>query len=203
MTGNDVGMQVVDLSPLPYNQPIYIDTYEDINQSHNLWIDQDGYAFIEHVSGDNVHIANLSNPSQPVYESSFGNLASGCHDIFTQDNIAYVSEGWNNRFSLYNISNLDDINYITSIYPQAGGYAHNAWVTDNNQFLVTTEETVGKTLKIWDISNFNNIELKGEYLGENLLAHNVHIKNNLVYISHYTTGIKIIDIYKALKPCRK
>ncbi len=100
MTGNDVGMQVVDLSPLPYNQPMYIDTYENINQSHNLWIDQGGYAFIEHVSGDNIHIVNLSNPAQPLYESSFGILGSGCHDIFTQDNIAYVSEGWNNRFSL-------------------------------------------------------------------------------------------------------
>ena len=45
-----------------------------------------------------------------------------------------------------------------------------------------------------------NIELKGEYLGENMLAHNVHIKENLVYISHYTTGIKIIDIYNPNDP---
>ena len=200
MTGNDVGMQVVDLSPLPYNNPIYIETYNNINQSHNLWIDPQGYAFIEHINGDNIHIVNLSNPMQPMYENSFGNLASGCHDIFTRNNIAYVSEGWNNRFSLYNISNLDNISYITSIYPQAGGYAHNAWTTLDNQYLVTTEETVGKTVKIWDISNYNNIELKGEYLGENLLAHNVHIKNNFVYISHYTTGIKIIDIFNPEDP---
>ena len=200
MTGSDVGMQVVDLSPLPYNDPLYVTTYQNINQSHNLWIDPSGYAFVEHVNGDNIHIVDLSNPSEPTYENSFGNLGNGCHDIYTQNNIAYVSEGWNNRFSIYDISNLNNINLITSIYPQAGGYAHNAWVTDDSQFLVTTEETVGKTVKIWDISNFNNIELMGEYLGENQLAHNVHIKDNLVYISHYTTGIKIIDIYNPNDP---
>jgi len=200
MTGSDVGMQVVDLSPLPYNDPNYVTTYQNINQSHNLWIDNNGLAFIEHVGGDNIHIANLSNPSNPVYENTFGNLGSGCHDIFTQNNLAYVSEGWNSSFSIYDISNLDDINLITSIYPQAGGYAHNAWVTTNDNILVTTEETVGKTIKIWDISDLQNIELKGEYLGENMLAHNVHIKENLVYISHYTTGIKIVDIFNPNDP---
>ena len=63
-----------------------------------------------------------------------------------------------------------------------------------------TEETAGKTVKIWDISNISNINLLGEYLGENGLAHNAHIKENLVYISHYTTGIKIIDIFNPLRP---
>ena len=100
MTGSDVGMQVVDLSPLPYNNPNYVTTYQNINQSHNLWIDNNGLAFIEHVGGDNIHIANLSNPSNPVYENTFGNLGSGCHDIFTQNNLAYVSEGWNSSFSI-------------------------------------------------------------------------------------------------------
>ena len=66
--------------------------------------------------------------------------------------------------------------------------------------MVTTEETENKTIKIWDISNLNDINLLGEYLGENNLAHNVHIKDNLVYISHYTTGLKIIDIFDPTYP---
>ena len=39
MYGGDVGMQVIDLSPLPNNSPIQLETYNYINQSHNLWID--------------------------------------------------------------------------------------------------------------------------------------------------------------------
>jgi len=65
MYGGDVGMQVINLSPLPYNLPIQLETYNYIGQSHNLWIDSTGFAFIEHQSGDNIHIVNVQNQSLP------------------------------------------------------------------------------------------------------------------------------------------
>ena len=65
MYGGDIGMQVIDLSPLPENAPIQLSTYNEMSQSHNLWIDQSNeLAFIEHQNGDNIHIANLSNPDK-------------------------------------------------------------------------------------------------------------------------------------------
>ena len=82
MYGGDVGLQVVDLAPLPLDNPIQLDTYNYIGQSHNLWIDSTGYAFIEHQTGDNIHIANLTNPSSPIYHSSFFSEGLNCHDIF-------------------------------------------------------------------------------------------------------------------------
>ena len=198
MYGGETGMQVVDLSPLPESEPIQLETYSNIAQSHNLWIDPSGFAFIEHYTGDNIQIANLLNPSYPIYESTFGNLANNCHDIFTLNNIAYVSEGYSNQFGIYDITNLNNIIPLANI--PCEGYAHNAWADENETLLVTTEETQNKTVKIWDISDLNNIELLGEYLGENGLAHNAHIKNNLVYISHYSTGLKIIDIFNPSWP---
>jgi len=199
MYGGDVGMQVVDLSPLPENTPIQLDTYNLISQSHNLWIDDSGYAFIEHQTGDNIHIASLIDPSNPTYEGSFNNLGSNCHDIYTRNNIAYISEGYSSRFAIYDISDLNNISNPLAIIP-CEGYAHNAWLNDASTHIITTEETANKTIKIWDISDLDNITLSGEYLGENNLAHNVHVLNDLVYISHYTTGIKIIDIYNPERP---
>ena len=198
MYGGETGMQVVNLNPLPNNNPIQLNTYNNIGQSHNLWIDDSGLAFIEHYNGDNIHIANLYNPSNPSYENSFGNLALNCHDIYTQNNIAYISEGWSYQFGIYDISDLDNIIQLATIPVE--GYAHNAWTNESGNILITTEETENKTIKIWDISDFNNIVLIGEYLGENGLAHNVHIKNDLAYISHYTTGLKIIDFFDPSKP---
>ena len=201
MTGPDVGMQVIDLSPLPFSSPEQMTTYTNVQQSHNLWIDNSGLAFIEHESGDNIHISNLnSSPSNPTYGGTFGTLGQNCHDIFTRDNIAYISEGWSYQFGIYDFSDLNNITHITTITPSNSGYAHNAWLNDSGMYLVTTEETVGKTVKIWDVSDFNNISLAGEYLGENELAHNVHVKDDLVYISHYSVGIKIIDIYNPSDP---
>ena len=198
MYGGDVGMQIIDLSPLPNNPPIQLETYNGIAQSHNLWIDSSGYAYIEHQTGDNIHILNLSNPSSPIYESSFSNQALNCHDIYTKNNIAYVSEGWSNQFAIYDITNLDDIILLATI--SCEGYAHNAWLNESGTHLITTEETQNITVKIWDISDLNNIILTGEYIGENGLAHNVHVSNNHIYISHYTTGIKIVDIFNPYDP---
>ena len=199
MYGGDIGMQVVDLSPLPNGTPIQLDTYNEMGQSHNLWIDNDSeLAFIEHQNGDNIHIANLSNPSNPEYAGTFGNQALNCHDIYTRDNIAYISEGWSYRFGIYDIADLNNITELASIPSE--GYAHNAWLNDAGTHLITTEETEEKTIKIWDITNLENITLSSEYLGENELAHNVHVLNDMLYISHYTTGIKIVDIFDPERP---
>ena len=199
MYGGDVGMQVINLSPLPWDSPIQLDTYNYVSQSHNLWIDDaSGFAFIEHQSGDNIHIANLEDPSNPTYESTFGNQAQNCHDIYTRDNIAYISEGYSNQFGIYDISDFNNITLLATI--PCEGYAHNAWLNESGTHLITAEETQNITVKIWDISNLNNITLTAEYIGENGLAHNVHVLENHVYISHYTTGIKIIDIYNPYRP---
>ena len=199
MYGGDMGMQVVDLNPLPESSPIQLGTYNNISQSHNVWIDNSGYAFIEHHTGDNVHIANLENPSFPIYQGSFYNEALNCHDIFTRNGFGYISEGSSNRFAIYDLSNLSNISSPIATIP-CEGYAHNAWLNDLGTHLITTEETNNKTVKIWDITNLSNIVLSGEYLGENNLAHNVHVLNNLLYISHYTTGLKIVDIYNPERP---
>ena len=111
----------------------------------------------------------------------------------------FVSEGYSNRFAIYDISNFNNLTEPIGVIP-CEGYAHNAWLNDSGTHLVTTEETQNKTIKIWNISDLSNISLAGEFLGENGLAHNVHVMNDLVYISHYTTGIKIIDIFDATRP---
>ena len=199
MYGGDMGMQVVDLGPLPDNPPVQLNTYDNISQSHNLWIDDSGYAFIEHQTGDNIHIANLINPSLPIYHSSFFSEGLNCHDIYTRNQIGYISEGYSNRFAIYDLSNLNNISDPIATIP-CEGYAHNAWLNDMGTHLITTEETNNETVKIWDIRDLSNIVLSGEYLGENNLAHNVHVFNDLLYISHYTTGLKIVDIHNPERP---
>ena len=198
MTGGDIGMQVVDLSPLPQNSPIQLDTYTGFSRSHNLWVDSSGYAFIENQYPDNIQIVDVSLGSNPEYAGTFGTQGNNCHDIFTRDGIAYVSEGYSNQFGIYNIANINNIQQLATI--PVVGYAHNAWLNDSGTHLITTEETSGITVKIWDITDLNNINLVSEYLGENGLAHNVHVKDDQLFISHYTTGVKVVDIHNPEMP---
>jgi len=200
MYGLDEGVQIIDLSPLPENTPVKLSTYQGVRQSHNLWIDASAeLAFIEYSYPDNIHVLDVSNPESPMYLSDFRyNDGVDCHDIYTVNNRAYVSEGWSYQYGIYDITNIADPVRLATI--PAFGYAHNAWLNATGTYLITTEETVGMTIKIWDIQDLGNINLVGEYLGENDLAHNVHVKEDLVYISHYTTGLKIIDIFNPEDP---
>ena len=61
-------------------------------------------------------------------------------------------------------------------------------------YVATTEETPGKTVKIWDIQNLGNIQLVGEWLGTSGLAHNAHFQGDTVYVSHYQSGVSIVDV---------
>ncbi len=200
MTGEDVGMQVIDLSPLPNGEPIKLDTYTGVGRSHNLWIDEASeYAFIENSYPQNIKTVDISNPENPIQVGTFsGNDGIDCHDIYTRGDFAYVSEGWSNLFSIYDISDISDPISLASI--SVIGYAHNAWLNDSGTHLITTEETDLITLKIWDIQDLDNINLVSDYLGENNLAHNVHVMDDQLIISHYTTGVKIVDIFDPENP---
>ena len=200
MYGIDQGVQIIDLSPLPESPPVKLSTYSGLSQSHNLWVDEEnGYAFIEEGFPDNIHVLDLTNPASPLHVSDFTyDDGIDCHDIFTRGDYAYIAEGWSSQYGIYDISDITDPVRLATI--PVYGYAHNVWLNTAGTHLITTEETVGITVKIWDIQDLGNINLVGEYLGENNLAHNVHVKNDFVYISHYTTGIKIIDIFNPEDP---
>ena len=171
-----------------------------LQQSHNLWIDDfNQLAFVENTYPQNIKILDISNPEN-IFEvgTFYGNYGINCHDIFSRGDFAYISEGWSSQFTIYDISEIS--NPISLVTIPVLGYAHNAWLNDAGTHLITTEETDLMTIKIWDIENLENINLVGEYLGENNLAHNVHVLNDQLIISHYTTGIKIVDIFNPSKP---
>ena len=95
MYGGDIGMQVIDLSPLPDSEPLQLSTYNQIAQSHNLWINETGYAFIEHQAGDNIHITNLSNPALPEFEKTMIKVALS--KTMGKKNECLQSNGWNRK----------------------------------------------------------------------------------------------------------
>ncbi|MCB0295079.1 MAG: choice-of-anchor B family protein, partial [Calditrichaeota bacterium] len=82
------GMQILDLSDLP-NSVSLATTYNGFSTSHNIYIDvTTGILLSEGSAGQSVRTISLANPLSPVQLSSFG---IECHDIYLQDNIAYVS----------------------------------------------------------------------------------------------------------------
>ena len=185
------GLQVIDLSTLPDSANL-VNTYTGFTISHNIYIDE-ANALLYAEGGGGIRIISLSNPVYPMEVGFFGQSS---HDVVVQNNIAYVAEGWTATYGIFNVSNPLFPSLIQRFSTPTGGYAHNVWVSEDGNYLMTTEEVpAGLTVKLWDIQDLNNITFMDDYIAApGSRPHNVHIKGNYAYISHYWEGLRIVDI---------
>lgn len=197
------GLQIINLSQLPVTATLAA-TYTGFPTSHNIYIDTArALLYAEGTSSQPVRVLSLENPTSPVQLSFFGPPSQSIHDIYARGNRAYVSDGTGplgTSYSVYNVSNPAMPVLLKQFFVPSGGYAHNAWLSDDGNYLMTTEETVGKTVKVWNVSDLDAVQMTGEYLAPLGLAHNTHIKGNYAYISHYKDGLRIVDISNPANP---
>jgi len=191
---NDAGegqLMIIDLSGAPDN--ISLVSQDAIGNFHNLYIDTTtALMYLANASGSGeTIIMSLEDPENPVYVNEFG---TETHDVFVRDGLAFTAEGRKRTVGIYDVSNPQSVSEVTKLPIPDPGYVHNTWTNSNNTVLVTTEETSYKTIKIWDISDLENIELLSEHIGPSFLAHNAHIEGDFVYVSHYSSGLVVIDI---------
>ena len=197
MYGTNEGLMILDLQYLP-DSVRFVGSY-DISpdlRSHNLSIDvATGFAYIEESNG--WLILDLADPENPI---DVGIISAPGHDIMVRNDTAYVAEGWGSIFSIWDVTSKAHPQELVSIASPSNGYLHNIWPTEDGNYVLTTEETDNRTVKIWDISDLNNVNLVAEYLAPNDLAHNVHVEGDYAFISHYTSGVAVLDIHDPTNP---
>ncbi|MBI3871777.1 MAG: choice-of-anchor B family protein [candidate division Zixibacteria bacterium] len=116
------------------------------------------------------------------------------HDMTAFNDTVYVAEANNHSFSIWDVADKMNPILLARVVIPGGGYVHNIWPTPDRKYLATTEETANKTMKIWNREDLSNITLVAEYLGPSNLAHNAHIEGNYLYLSHYESGVSVLDI---------
>ena len=81
--------------------------------------------------------------------------------------------------------------------PTPNSFTHNAWVSDNGQFVFTTDEQADSYLAAYDITNINNIQEVDRIQsnpGSNVIPHNTHVDGNFLITSYYRDGTTVHDI---------
>ena len=199
----DEGLLVFDLSSLPDTVLLVAqyDTY--FTKAHGIYIDTANSRLyvagsFGPTSSQNVIIYDLTDPEIPS-EIYRGSLTGGyIHDIFVRENIAYASHGGNGLY-IYDVSDVNNISLLGFIsnYPGAG-YNHSSWLTDDDLSLVFCDETHGKKVKIYDVSDPADMTEQDQFdsnlLGMgNSVAHNPFILGNEVFISYYHDGVQVFD----------
>lgn len=195
------GLLIVDLSDLTGQTYIY--TEEFFTTSHNIYIDENGYAYIfgtDTGNGGAVILDLTNDPMNPVLAGIFDDYY--LHDGMVRGDTLWGSAIYAGVFSIIDVSDKSNPSIMSS-YPTSCQFTHNAWISDDNNYLFTTDETAGCYVGSYDVSDIydiQEIDLVQEWTGdgangnqENVIPHNTHVFGDYLVTSYYTSGVTVID----------
>jgi len=220
------GLVIIDLSYAL--QPHYVaktNTY--FNFAHNIQTEHDFSSnntneicswcrpYLYAVGGDVTSkggfiIMDVSDPVNPIKKGSWDEAY--VHDIVIHPRdgkyIAYAAAIYAQTGlhpGLYIIDVTDPSNPVTlHSYFAHYNMTHNCWPTDDGQYLYVTHEEIGTPITIWSISNLSDVHQVGELFiapdNHNIVAHNVHVRGNFLWVSYYSQGSVVYDITDRVKP---
>ncbi len=202
------GVLVVDMSNAPnITDNDWFEWTPDIpglgllSSCHNIYIDEFGFAYL---SGCNLNSGGMlivdvhTNPGDPAFESAAPSVYS--HDVYVRDNKMYASEIFVGNLSIYDVSDKQNITLLAN-QQTPNSFTHNAWLNDAGDVVFTTDEKANAPVAAYDISDLDDIVeldqfLPIETLGEGVVPHNVHVWDDWLIISYYTSGGIIADASK-------
>jgi choice-of-anchor B domain-containing protein len=116
------------------------------------------------------------------------------HDSVPIGNRLYVSCIWPGIQRVLDITNPAAPTQI-SAWNYPGGFTHNAWPDATENWLYVTDEVIGEPLKIFDISNLATPTLANAITSNpKAIVHNAHVKGDVLFLSNYTEGIRVLDL---------
>jgi hypothetical protein len=76
---------------------------------------------------------------------------------------------------------------------------HNIAISHDRRIAYVTDEINGnpRTLKIWDISNLNNVIFLSSWQPGGIttsIIHNVELYGHYIFAAHYTAGLRVVDV---------
>ncbi len=196
------GLTVIDLSPLPSSTNLTSTLYNGPSGSqwssaHNLYIDENGYAYIFGANRGNGGVIILdvhTTPGVPVEVGVFDNWYA--HDGYVKNDTLYganISDGF---FSVVNVVNkANPVLLGTKSTP--GFFTHNIWESTDGTHVFTTDEKPGAFLAAYDVTNPNNIVETDRIQsspGSGVIPHNTHVKGDYIITSYYRDGITVHDV---------
>ena len=200
--GTQQGLQVVDLGGLPGAVTVLPPVRglgDRLYGSHNLNIDEAaGFAYVMSNNARQIVVLDLADPAAPAEVTAINFPET--HDIYAHDDRLYVAEGGAGTFSIWDMTDKQSPVMLSRTAIPQSGYVHNIWPSDDGRYALTTEETTNKTVKVWDLADVASPELVGQWLGASQIAHNVHVRGRTAYVSHYRSGLSIVDFTDPTTP---
>ena len=166
---------------------------------HNIFIDdEDGLCYLagSNIAKGGVLIFDLkSDKKSPAYVG-IQDFAYA-HDVFVKNDKMYTSEINSGVFSIYDISDKTSP-ILLGQESTIMNFSHNAWLSDDETTLFTTDERPDAWVESYDVSDPSNITFLDRFQpfetkNTGLIPHNVHYDRGFLVTSWNTDGLVIID----------
>jgi choice-of-anchor B domain-containing protein len=215
----DHGMQVFDLRRLRdvANPPVLFEPdlhYTGIASSHNVIINEEtGFAYTVDgpTCGGGLYMMDIREPLQPKFVGCSKGGERGTHDsqcvVYQGPDARYRGREicLNSNGAYFEIMDVTDkstpVTVSTASSPNAA-YIHQGWLTDDQRYFYQDDESdvvAGKVpttrTLVWDLTDLEDPILVNEFMGSMpASAHNLYIKDNMVYQANYRYGLHVLDI---------
>lgn len=196
------GLLIIDLTPLP-GGPITNWTYyfgpggDPWSSAHNLYIDENGICYIFGANRDAGGVIMLDltiDPMNPVEVGKFENWY--CHDGMARNGILYSAHISDGHFAVVDVTNPSSP-VLLATQATSMTFAHNIWLSDDEDYVYTTDELSNAFVDSYDISNLSNIQrldMKNNPHSAGSIPHNTHFINEYIVTSWYRDGTIIHDV---------
>jgi len=199
------GLKIIDMSNLPgpingADVSTYGGSVYPFNSAHDFFVDENGKGYV--LGADNGEggaiILDLVNPLFPIELGRYNDYY--LHDAFVRGDTLWggaVNDGF---FVVVDVSNsAAPITMATQLTPNT--FTHNCWLSDDGNYLFTTDEVSGAYVASYDVSNISNIiplDQVQSNPGSGVIPHNTFVvakpAGNFIVTSYYRDGVTIHDV---------
>jgi choice-of-anchor B domain-containing protein len=192
-------IQVIDLSVI--TAPVQVATISpDGGGSHNCIVDGEYLYVVGNHGSQGLEIFSLTNPAAPSWIAEFQPYYY--HDIAIHGDLLYACGIYGDGIDVIDISKKVAPELVANFnYPGSG--AHNVEISPDGNFAFVGDEigSSGNHVRVFDVSNLTNITQVADIIVDpSAVTHNCYVKDDLLYIGHYTEGLQVYDIFDPANP---
>jgi len=204
------GLLIVDLSDMSGSTYWHVTQFNNPNTgssveftaAHNLYIDENGICYIFGASSNNgtnpsdgaIFLDVDADPISPYYLGEWDD--EYIHDGMTRGDTMYAGCIYAGELFIIDVSNKSNPQ-VLGTHPTPSNFTHNAWISDNGNYVFTTDEVSDAYIGSYDISSMSNIQEVDRIQsnpGSNSIPHNTHVDGNFIITSWYRDGTTVHDV---------
>jgi choice-of-anchor B domain-containing protein len=192
----------MDMSTLP-DSLTRVKKIDQLWTTHNIFIDTATATFYA-CDGAITDIYAIVQPDslEPISPFVFP-TSDYVHDIYARNDTLFMNSS-NSGLTFIDLGAPTPVTHTFDFYPE-DGYNHSGWLSGNGTTYVFADETPGKSVKVCDFSDWTDPQITAlikPNTFDSTTAHNLMIKEDLLYISYYYDGLQIYDISDIYNPIR-